>query len=83
MGWTHYRILLGIGDPEQRRFYFERACAERWSKQEHTQLPNKTLLVERLKLYGRLLEEGAEALPQKGPLTPWHGIGYAGKALTI
>jgi len=34
LGWTHYRILLGIGDMRQRRFYFERCCAERWSKRE-------------------------------------------------
>ena len=34
LGWTHYRILLGIGDARQRRFYFERCCAERWSKRE-------------------------------------------------
>ena len=34
LGWTHYRILLGIGDARQRQFYFERTCAERWSKRE-------------------------------------------------
>jgi predicted nuclease of restriction endonuclease-like (RecB) superfamily len=34
LGWTHYRILLGIADERQRRFYFERACLERWSKRE-------------------------------------------------
>lgn len=34
LGWTHYRILLAIADEQQRRFYFERACAERWSKRE-------------------------------------------------
>jgi predicted nuclease of restriction endonuclease-like (RecB) superfamily len=34
LGWTHYRILLGISDARQRQFYFERACAERWSKRE-------------------------------------------------
>jgi predicted nuclease of restriction endonuclease-like (RecB) superfamily len=34
LGWTHYRILLGIPSAQQRRFYFERACAERWSKRE-------------------------------------------------
>jgi predicted nuclease of restriction endonuclease-like (RecB) superfamily len=34
LGWTHYRILLGIGDARQRQFYFERACIERWSKRE-------------------------------------------------
>jgi len=34
LGWTHYRILLGIADARQRRFYFERMCAERWSKRE-------------------------------------------------
>ena len=34
LGWTHYRMLLGIADVRQRRFYFERTCAERWSKRE-------------------------------------------------
>ena len=34
LGWTHYRILLGIADARQRRFYFERTCVERWSKRE-------------------------------------------------
>jgi len=34
LGWTHYRILLGIGDARQRRFYFEQACIQRWSKRE-------------------------------------------------
>ncbi len=34
LGWTHYRMLLGIADERQRRFYFERACVERWSKRE-------------------------------------------------
>ena len=34
LGWTHYRILLGIEGARQRRFYFERACVERWSKRE-------------------------------------------------
>jgi len=34
LGWTHYRIPLGIGDARQRRFYFEHACRERWSKRE-------------------------------------------------
>lgn len=34
LGWTHYRILLGLGDVRQRQFYFERACTERWSKRE-------------------------------------------------
>ena len=34
LGWSHYRILLGVGNTQQRRFYFERACVERWSKRE-------------------------------------------------
>ncbi|HLA28676.1 MAG TPA: PDDEXK nuclease domain-containing protein [Syntrophales bacterium] len=34
LGWTHYRILLGIPDPLKRRFYFERATSGRWSKRE-------------------------------------------------
>jgi predicted nuclease of restriction endonuclease-like (RecB) superfamily len=34
LGWTHYRMLLGISDPMQRRFYFEQAANQRWSKRE-------------------------------------------------
>jgi len=34
LGWSHYRILLGIPDPRPRRFYFEEACHQRWSKRE-------------------------------------------------
>jgi predicted nuclease of restriction endonuclease-like (RecB) superfamily len=34
LGWTHYRILLSVGDVRQRRFYFEQACNQRWSKRE-------------------------------------------------
>jgi hypothetical protein len=36
LGWTHYRILLGIADARQRRFYFEQACTQRWSKRERS-----------------------------------------------
>jgi predicted nuclease of restriction endonuclease-like (RecB) superfamily len=39
LGWTHYRILLGIADTGQRRFYFEQASVQRWSKRElHRQI---------------------------------------------
>jgi len=34
LGWTHYRILLGVREVRQRRFYFEQACHQRWSKRE-------------------------------------------------
>lgn len=34
LGWSHYRILLGIPDPTKRRFYFEQAATQRWSKRE-------------------------------------------------
>jgi len=34
LGWTHYRMLLGISDPIRRRFYFEQAANQRWSKRE-------------------------------------------------
>ena len=34
LGWTHYRILLGIAEPRQRRFYFQQTCTQRWSKRE-------------------------------------------------
>jgi hypothetical protein len=39
LGWTHYRMLLGITDAGQRRFYFEQASVQRWSKRElHRQI---------------------------------------------
>jgi len=34
LGWTHYRILLGIKDNVKRGFYFEQAALERWSTRE-------------------------------------------------
>jgi predicted nuclease of restriction endonuclease-like (RecB) superfamily len=34
VSWTHYRMLLSISDPIQRRFYFEQAASEHWSKRE-------------------------------------------------
>jgi predicted nuclease of restriction endonuclease-like (RecB) superfamily len=34
LGWTHYRILLGIANVRQRQFYFDQACVQRWSKRE-------------------------------------------------
>jgi len=34
LGWTHYRILLGIKDNIKRDFYFEQAAHERWSTRE-------------------------------------------------
>jgi predicted nuclease of restriction endonuclease-like (RecB) superfamily len=34
LGWTHYRMLLSISDPMQRRFYFEQAASQHWSKRE-------------------------------------------------
>jgi predicted nuclease of restriction endonuclease-like (RecB) superfamily len=34
LGWTHYRILLSVAEPLKRRFYFEQAASQRWSKRE-------------------------------------------------
>lgn len=34
LSWSHYRILLGISDSIHRRFYFEQAANQRWSKRE-------------------------------------------------
>ncbi|MFH1490464.1 MAG: PDDEXK nuclease domain-containing protein [Pseudomonadota bacterium] len=34
LGWTHYRLLLGIKDRVKRRFYFDRAAHERWPTRE-------------------------------------------------
>jgi predicted nuclease of restriction endonuclease-like (RecB) superfamily len=34
LGWTHYRILLGIEDIRKRQFYFEQSSSQRWSTRE-------------------------------------------------
>ena len=34
LGWTHYRILMGLGDPRRRSFYLEQAAVGRWSTRE-------------------------------------------------
>jgi predicted nuclease of restriction endonuclease-like (RecB) superfamily len=34
LGWSHYRLLLGQGDPLCRTFYFERAAEQRWTVRE-------------------------------------------------
>ena len=34
LGWTHYRILLGIENIQRRQFYFEQVSSQRWSTRE-------------------------------------------------
>jgi predicted nuclease of restriction endonuclease-like (RecB) superfamily len=34
LGWTHYRILMRLPDPEQREFYGRLAATGRWSSRE-------------------------------------------------
>lgn len=34
LGWTHYRMLMGMADTVKRKFYFEQATTQRWSKRE-------------------------------------------------
>jgi len=34
LGWTHYRVLMGLSEPRKRRFYFEQAAGQRWSTRE-------------------------------------------------
>jgi predicted nuclease of restriction endonuclease-like (RecB) superfamily len=34
LGWTHYRIILGISERLKRKFYFEQTATHRWSKRE-------------------------------------------------
>lgn len=34
LGWSHYRLLLGQGDPLKRKFYFDQVASQRWSKRE-------------------------------------------------
>ncbi len=43
LGWTHYRILLGIKDNIKRNFYFEQAALERWSTRELQKRIDKAL----------------------------------------
>jgi len=55
LGWTHYRILLGIKDNVKRGFYFEQAAHERW--------PTRELL---RKINGALFERVALSRDTKG-----------------
>lgn len=34
LGWTHYRILLGVNDSRKREFYFKQAATQRWVTRE-------------------------------------------------
>jgi len=34
LGWTHYRVLMRLPDPEQREFYGRLAATGRWSSRE-------------------------------------------------
>jgi len=34
LGWTHYRILLGIENIQRRQFYFDQVSSQRWSTRE-------------------------------------------------
>jgi hypothetical protein len=34
LGWTHYRILMGVDDVQKRVFYFEQAAMQRWATRE-------------------------------------------------
>lgn len=34
LGWTHYRILLGIEDLRKRQFYFDQSSSQRWATRE-------------------------------------------------
>lgn len=34
LSWTHYRILLVVGDPEKRRRYWQEAIGNQWSTRE-------------------------------------------------
>ncbi|MBW1705704.1 MAG: DUF1016 family protein [Deltaproteobacteria bacterium] len=43
LGWTHYRILLGIKENIKRRFYFDQAALERWSTRELQKRIDKAL----------------------------------------
>ncbi len=34
LGWTHFRILLGIEDIRKRKFHFDQSSSQRWSTRE-------------------------------------------------
>ncbi|OGG43933.1 MAG: hypothetical protein A3F84_18930 [Candidatus Handelsmanbacteria bacterium RIFCSPLOWO2_12_FULL_64_10] len=50
LGWTHYRILLGVEAGLKRGFYMR-------VSEYLTHLPPKSVLEDRLKIYSRLLEQ--------------------------
>lgn len=34
LGWTHYRILLGVENFQKRQFYFDQSSSQRWATRE-------------------------------------------------
>jgi predicted nuclease of restriction endonuclease-like (RecB) superfamily len=34
LGWTHYRLLMGLKDIRKREFYFEQTASQRWATRE-------------------------------------------------
>ncbi len=71
-GWTHYRVLMRLPDPEQRAFYGRLAATGRWSSRElERQLGSR--LFERVGL-SRQAGDLATTLPapgdRSGALTP-------------
>ena len=65
LGWTHYRILLGIEDIRKRQFYFEQSSSQRWSARE-LQRQIEGALFERVAL-SRNTRKLAALEKQKGP----------------
>ena len=65
LGWTHYRILLGIEDIRKRQFYFEQSSSQRWSTRE-IQRQIEGALFERVAL-SRNTRKLAALEKQKGP----------------
>ena len=65
LGWTHYRMLLSISDPMQRRFYFEQAASQHWSKREFRRQIDRGLF-ERVAL-SRNIPRLVTQEKQKGP----------------
>jgi predicted nuclease of restriction endonuclease-like (RecB) superfamily len=51
LGWTHYRILLGVEDLRKRQFYFDQSSSQRWSTRE-LQRQIEGALFERVALSG-------------------------------
>ncbi len=73
VSWTHYRMLLSISDPAQRRFYFEQTASQHWSKRELRRQIDRGLF-ERV----ALSRDTARLVAQERQTGPAETVGYEG-----